>query len=548
MAEEQKQIGKKLDLVNKNLMASRKKAKPGSGEKSKEVKEDRFDKKAKQSMVDTLMAIKGKLILNNGELKKIGAGLAKSLKAFGANLIKKPIDAAKGIFGAIGEFLKLGALLLGGLEFLKSWEKASLWFGANADIWDRISAGFAGILQALGFTDDVQGTAQDISDKIHWIVRNLKEGFGTIFDAIKGAVVAFKKDGFLAAAKSFGSDILESKAAMVLIGVLFGGKILGAITGILGALTTILPVLTTITFVVGKAIFGAVLALSSGLSAFLVAFAPVIAAVAAVVAIGAALIWVLKDLDSENSKLKAIWEVISNKVKEMYENVKDFFAPAIQGIKDAFAAAGEKLQEAWAAVKEIPTKIKTAITDAIDLGLATALGGLNIAIDFTQKIIDAVTNAVDTVISTGFDIAGDIAAKVRSTKDSIVNSVSRVFDDIKNTFRAVFDTIAELVKPSTLVRIATTDATVSDVFNNKLSNVKEGKSNASVLNTSQAPHGLSTRTKGNTSQGDGSSIKVGIGGNTHITNHKNHIAPAFTKVGISEALVGPGSGRGWKRR
>ena len=547
--EEQREIGKKLDEVNKNLMASRKAAEKDSGDKSKDVKEERFDKKAKQAMVDTLVAIKSKLILSNDQLKSIGLSLAKSLKTFGAGLIKKPIDAAKGIFGAISEFLKLGALLLGGIQFLEGWEKASLWFGANADIWDRISSGFAGILAALGFTDDAEATAKNISVKVHWIVDKIKIAFGTVFDAVKNAIETFQKDGFLASVKSFGSDILASKEAMILIGVLFGGKILTAVTGIVGALGTIIPVLTTIAFKIGTSLVSAVAAMSTGLTAMVTAFGPVLLIVAGFAAAVAAIWWVLKDLKSENSKLKAIWETVKNKVNEIYNNIAEFFIPVIDGMKASFMNVKEILSEAWTKVMNIGTTIKNSITDAIDNGLTAALDGFNVAVDFTGKIVSAVTNAVDTVIEKGFDVAEGIKTRVMDVKNSIIDSIVSIFDGVKNTFSAVTSTIGELIKPSTLLRIIRTDATIADVFAEKLAATK-GEA-APITNTARHPV-LNPNPKIHSGTRHGANNNnIVVGGDTHITNNKNNIANAKTNNGRSHNYRGgrmSASGLAWSKR
>lgn len=119
-------------------------------------------------------------------LKKVGDGIKKltgKLKDFAAG----GLDKVKDVFGRLKDLAVEALLLLGTVigfqAFLKGWEKASEWFGANADIGDRISAGLATILQSfLGLSDE---QTKKIAIVFAKVADKIEEFVGGIFGGVK---------------------------------------------------------------------------------------------------------------------------------------------------------------------------------------------------------------------------------------------------------------------------------------------------------------------------------------------------------------------------
>ena len=152
----------------------------------------------KQTFLDGLTSIKEGLLSLS---KKLVAGF----KSLYKNLIKKPVGTLMDIImGAI----KTAGLVIGFVKFLEGWQKATKWFGANADFGDKLAAGLANLAGAFmgidedqrkelakkmaTFFDRVGETLQEILDGVRQTIMGLingdstevKEGIRKVWDTI----------------------------------------------------------------------------------------------------------------------------------------------------------------------------------------------------------------------------------------------------------------------------------------------------------------------------------------------------------------------------
>lgn len=152
----------------------------------------------KQTFLDGLTSIKEGLLSLS---KKLVAGF----KSLYKNLIKKPVGTLMDIItGAI----KTAGLVIGFVKFLEGWQKATKWFGANADFGDKLASGLANLAGAFmgidedqrkelakkmaTFFDRVGETLQEILDGVRQTIMGLingdssevKEGMRKVWDTI----------------------------------------------------------------------------------------------------------------------------------------------------------------------------------------------------------------------------------------------------------------------------------------------------------------------------------------------------------------------------
>lgn len=173
-------VGAKLkDLENKQQVA--KDTAPGMMDAMSEAFRDGLSRflgvDFKETFLGALTGIKDGLV-------KLGKKMSDGFKKLYTNLIKKPVSS---LLDIIMNAIKTAGLVIGFIEFLKGWEKATKWFGENADFGDRLAAGLANVAGAFLGLDDNQ--RKIMAEKIATFFDKIGEIFNDLFEGVKTTVM-----------------------------------------------------------------------------------------------------------------------------------------------------------------------------------------------------------------------------------------------------------------------------------------------------------------------------------------------------------------------
>jgi len=137
----------------------------------------------------------GKSFLGFAEKVSSGAG---RVVGKAKDVALKPVvgawDKLKEVFARMSEIF----LAVGFMKFLQGWEKASAWFGDNANFGEKLAAGLANLLQSfLGLTDtETKKLAENMSLVFGKIFTWLEATFTGLFKGVSDLVVGlFSGDG-----------------------------------------------------------------------------------------------------------------------------------------------------------------------------------------------------------------------------------------------------------------------------------------------------------------------------------------------------------------
>ena len=252
-----------------------------------------------------------------GSISSLSNSIGGWMKGVGSKAFDKAGSLFKNIMNDIAEIAIVVAAIVAGFSFFKGWQKATEWFGENADLGQKLASALAQIVGSfLGM--DEEGT-KNLAMKIAGIFQSIKDTFQFIVDKI-GLVPTL----LLGAA----TLLLGPSGIMGLVGVFM--KVGGLFFSAFGTLmTAIVPILSSIgTFITGT--------LLPALTPFLSTFA--------LVAAGAAALYTVIQgvVDGFNNAIKVYKESGS-----VWEAVKAFFSGFADSVVSTLTKAKDFVVEGF---------------------------------------------------------------------------------------------------------------------------------------------------------------------------------------------------------